>query len=197
MMRKLFVLAAGTLVAAACGGSPEPEPPAPVAIDSTAIKEQMRQDSIAAAERAQAEAERSAAEERAAAAAALLTTQLTGEVQDMINFDFDRSDIRMEDEANLDRKAAIMTANAAVRLRISGHADERGSDEYNLALGNRRAESAKRYLVNKGVDGSRINIVSFGEERPLDPASNEDAWTKNRRDEFELTAGSDQLVAPN
>lgn len=197
MMRKLFVLAAGTLVAAACGGSPEPEPPAPVAIDSTAIKEQMRRDSIAAAERAQAEAERRAAEERAAAAAALLTTQLTGEVQDMINFDFDRSDIRMEDEANLDRKAAIMTANAAVRLRISGHADERGSDEYNLALGNRRAESAKRYLVNKGVDGSRINIVSFGEERPLDPASNEDAWTKNRRDEFELTAGSDQLVAPN
>lgn len=198
MMRKLFVLATGTLVAAACGGSqPEPEPPAPVAIDSTAIKEQMRRDSIAAAERAQAEAERRAAEERAAAAAALLTTQLTGEVQDMINFDFDRSDIRMEDEANLDRKAAIMTANAAVRLRISGHADDRGSDEYNLALGNRRAESAKRYLVNKGVDGSRINIVSFGEERPLDPASNEDAWTKNRRDEFELTAGSSKLVAPN
>ena len=198
MRRKLFVLAAGALVAAACGGSqPEPETPAPVAIDSTAIKEQMRRDSIAAAERARAEAERRAAEERAMAAAALLTTQLTGELHDMINFDFDRSDIRMEDEANLDRKAAIMTANAAVRLRISGHADERGSDEYNLALGNRRAESAKRYLVNKGVNASRINIVSFGEERPLDPASNEDAWTKNRRDEFELTAGSSKLVAPN
>ena len=197
MMRKLFVLAAGSLVAAACGGSPEPEPPAPVAIDSTVIKEQMRLDSIAAAERARAEAERRAAEEGAMAAAALLTTQLTGELQDMINFAFDRSDIRMEDEGNLDRKAAIMTANAAVRLRISGHADERGSDEYNLALANRRAESAKRYLVNKGVDASRINIVSFGEERPLDPASNEDAWTKNRRDEFELTAGSSKLVAPN
>lgn len=198
MRRKLFVLAAGVLVAAACGGSqPEPETPAPVAIDSTAIKEQMRRDSIAAAERARAEAERRAAEERAMAAAALLTTQLTGELHDMINFDFDRSDIRMEDEANLDRKAAIMTANAAVRLRIAGHADERGSDEYNLALGNRRAESAKRYLVNNGVNASRINIVSFGEERPLDPASNEDAWTKNRRDEFELTAGSSKLVAPN
>ncbi len=198
MRRKLFVLAAGALVAAACGGSqPEPETPAPVAIDSTAIKEQMRRDSIAAAERARAEAERRAAEERAMAAAALLTTQLTGELQDMINFAFDRSDVRMEDEANLDRKAAIMTANAAVRLRIAGHADERGSDEYNLALGNRRAESAKRYLVNKGVNASRINIVSFGEERPLDPASNEDAWTKNRRDEFELTAGSSKLVAPN
>jgi peptidoglycan-associated lipoprotein len=197
MRRKFFVLAAGVLVAAACGGSqPEPETPAPVAIDSTAIKEQMRRDSIAAAERARAEAERRAAEE-ALAAAALITTQLTAEVHDMINFDFDRSDIRMEDEANLDRKAAIMMANDAVRLRIAGHADERGSDEYNLALGNRRAESAKRYLVNQGVDGSRINIVSFGEERPLDPAQTEEAWAKNRRDEFEMTAGASQLVAPN
>jgi peptidoglycan-associated lipoprotein len=156
----------------------------------------MRRDSIAAAERARAEAERRAAEERARAEAARITAQLTSELQEMVNFDFDRSDIRMDDEANLDRKAGIMTANAAVRLRISGHADERGSDEYNLALGMRRAESAKRYLVNKGVNASRIDIVSFGEERPLDPAQNEDAWAKNRRDEFELTAGAGQLVAP-
>ncbi len=197
MRRKFFVLAAGVLVASACGGSqPEPETPEPVAIDSTAIKEQMRRDSIAAAERARAEAERRAAEQAAMAAAAALTAQLTAEVHDMINFDFDRSDIRMDDEANLDRKAGVMMANSAVRLRISGHADERGSDEYNLALGNRRAESAKRYLVNKGVDASRIVIVSFGEERPLDPAQTEDAWAKNRRDEFELTAGAGQLVAP-
>jgi len=197
MRRKFFVLAASVLVAAACGGSqPEPETPAPAAIDSTAIKEQMRRDSIAAAERARAEAERRAAEERARAEAARITAQLTSELQEMVNFDFDRSDIRMDDEANLDRKAGIMTANAAVRLRISGHADERGSDEYNLALGMRRAESAKRYLVNKGVNASRIDIVSFGEERPLDPAQNEDAWAKNRRDEFESTAGAGQLVAP-
>ena len=198
MRRKLFVLAAGMLVAAACGGSqPEPEPPAPAAIDSTAIKEQMRRDSIAAAERARAEAERRAAEERAMAEAERITAQLTAEMQERIHFDFDKSNIRMEFEANLDRKAAITMTNSAVRIRIAGHADERGSDEYNLALGNRRAASAKRYLVNAGVPDSRIEIVSYGEERPLDPASTEEAWARNRRNEFSITAGGGQLVAPN
>ena len=198
MRRKLFLIAAGVLVAAACGGSqPDPEPPAPQPIDSTAIKEQMRRDSIAAAERARAEAERRAEEERVRAEAERLRAQLTAELQERVHFDFDRSNVRDSDMAILDRKAAIMLANAAVQLRIAGHADERGSDEYNLALGNGRAESAKRYLVNKGVGADRIAIVSFGEERPLNPASNEEAWAQNRRDEFDLTAGGGQLVAPN
>ena len=198
MRRKLFLFAAGVLVAAACGGSqPDPEPPAPQPIDSTAIKEQMRRDSIAAAERARAEAERRAAEERARQEAERLRAQLTAELQERVHFDFDRSDVRDDDMANLDRKAAILLANPALRIRIAGHADERGSDEYNLALGNRRAESAKRYLVNKGIDTGRIGIVSFGEERPLNPASTEEAWAQNRRDEFDLTAGGGQLVAPN
>ena len=198
MSRKLFLIAAGVLVAAACGGSqPDPVPPAPQPIDSTAIKEQMRRDSIAAAERARAEAERLAAAESARQAAERLRAQLTAELEERVHFDFDRSDIRGEDMANLDRKAAIMMANSAVQLRVAGNADERGSDEYNLALGNRRAESAKRYLVNKGIDGGRISIVSFGEERPLNPASTEEAWAQNRRDDFDLTAGGGQLVAPN
>ncbi len=197
MRRKLFLIAAGVLVAAACGGSqPDPEPPAPQPIDSTAIKEQMRRDSIAAAERARAEAERRAAEEARLEAERLLAL-LTAELQERVHFDFDRSDVRDDDMANLDRKAAILMANPAVQIRIAGHADERGSDEYNLALGNRRAESAKRYLVNKGIDTGRIGIVSFGEERPLNPASTEEAWAQNRRDEFDLTAGGGQLVAPN
>jgi peptidoglycan-associated lipoprotein len=114
----------------------------------------------------------------------------------MINFEFDVSEIRAEDRANLDRKAAILTANPAVSLRISGHADERGSDEYNLALGNRRAGSAKVYLVNKGISPGRIEIISYGEERPLDPANTEDAWARNRRDEFEVTAGGQSLRLP-
>ena len=92
--------------------------------------------------------------------------------------------------------AAILATNSAVHVRVSGHCDERGSDEYNLALGNRRAASAKRYLVGKGVDGSRIETVSFGEERPVDPGHDETAWAKNRRDEFDLTAGADNLMAP-
>jgi peptidoglycan-associated lipoprotein len=90
----------------------------------------------------------------------------------------------------------VLAANSAVRLRISGHADDRGSDEYNLALGNRRAAAAKRYLENKGIDGSRIEVVSYGEERPLNPGTDESAYAQNRRDEFEITAGGDNLVAP-
>jgi peptidoglycan-associated lipoprotein len=96
----------------------------------------------------------------------------------------------------LDRKADILRANPALRIRISGHADERGSDEYNLVLGNKRSLAAKQYLVSKGVDASRIDVTSFGEERPVDPASNEAAWAKNRRDEFEIIGGGDKLVAP-
>ena len=96
----------------------------------------------------------------------------------------------------LDRKASILGANPNVKIQISGHADERGSDEYNLALGNRRAAAAKRYLENKGIDGSRIDVVSYGEERPLNPGHDEAAYAQNRRDEFTITSGGDNLVAP-
>jgi peptidoglycan-associated lipoprotein len=128
------------------------------------------------------------AAERARAVAADLAT--------MINFDFDMSVIRPNDEGTLDRKAAILAANPNVRLQISGHADERGSDEYNLALGNRRAAAAKRYLENKGIDAGRMEVVSYGEERPLNPGHDETAYAQNRRDEFQITAGGDNLVAP-
>ncbi|HEX5386145.1 MAG TPA: peptidoglycan-associated lipoprotein Pal [Gemmatimonadales bacterium] len=121
---------------------------------------------------------------------------LRADVTSTINFDFDKADIRPADQSNLDRKAAILAANPGLTLRIAGNADERGSDEYNLALGNRRAAAAKRYLTSKGVDGARLDVVSYGEERPLDPGHTEDAWAKNRRDDFEVTAGGDQLVAP-
>ena len=104
--------------------------------------------------------------------------------------------IRPADQSTLDRKAAVLAANPNVRLRIAGHADDRGSDEYNLALGNRRAAAAKRYLENKGIDASRIEVVSYGEERPLNPGTDEAAYAQNRRDEFEVTAGGDNLVAP-
>ena len=131
------------------------------------------------------------AREAAARAAALRT-----ELADMIHFDFDKADIRATDQGILDRKAAILAANPGVRLRVAGNADERGSDEYNLALGNRRAAAAKRYLAGKGIDEGRLDVVSYGKERPLDPGHNEDAWAKNRRDEFEVTGGGDTLVPP-
>lgn len=195
-MRTLSFLALVTVAAlsAACGGQPEPEQPAPMpTVDSTAIRERARQDSIDAARRAAEEAARRAEAERAARAAA---EALRTDLASMIHFDYNVADIRPQDQAVLDRKASIMQANTAVRMRISGHADERGSDEYNLALGNRRAASAKRYLVNRGIDAGRIDVISFGEERPLAMGSNETAWAQNRRAEFEVTAGGDNLAAP-
>lgn len=125
-----------------------------------------------------------------------VTRGVTAELANVIHFDYDKSDIKPEDRPVLDMKAAIMRANPAVRIRVSGHADERGSDEYNLVLGNQRALAAKSYLEAKGIDGSRIEITSYGEERPMDRAGTEDAWAKNRRDEFEITAGGGQLVRP-
>lgn len=129
-------------------------------------------------------------------AAAETTRRLTAELGNVIHFDYDQDLIKPEDVPILDAKAAIMKANPAVRLRISGHADDRGSDEYNLVLGNKRALAAKRYLESKGVEGSRIEVTSLGEERPVDPAQSEDAWAKNRRAEFEILAGGDRLVQP-
>jgi peptidoglycan-associated lipoprotein len=127
---------------------------------------------------------------------AAVRAALLSDLANVIHFDYDQDAIKPEDRPILDRKADIMRANSALRIRISGHADERGSDEYNLVLGNKRAVSAKQYLVNKGIDGSRIDITSLGEERPVDPASTESAWAQNRRAEFEITAGGERLVAP-
>ncbi|HEU5218878.1 MAG TPA: OmpA family protein [Gemmatimonadales bacterium] len=127
---------------------------------------------------------------------AAVTARLVAEVGNVIHFDLDQDVIKPEDRPVLDRKADILRANPALRIRVSGHADERGSDEYNLVLGNKRALAAKQYLVSKGIDASRIDVTSLGEERPVDPASNETAWAKNRRDEVEIISGGDRLVAP-
>lgn len=197
----LVTLAVAGIAAAACGGSQPPENPTPT-VDTAAenARARARQDSIDAANRARAEAERLAREEadRRAAAdrAARERTALMADIAAMVHFDYDRSDIRSDDMANLDRKAAILNANAGLRIRISGHADDRGSDEYNLALGNRRAAAAKRYLVSKGIADGRIDIVSYGEERPVAQGADEASWQQNRRDEFEIVAGGDNIVAP-
>jgi peptidoglycan-associated lipoprotein len=190
------------VLAAACGKKPAPEQPTPQPAptsDADAARARARQDSIDAANRARADAEARARAERDRAAAdeaARRLASLREAIAAMIHFDFDKADILPGDQAVLDQKAAILSANRSLRLRIAGHCDERGSDEYNLALGNRRAAAAKRYLVGKGVSADRLDLVSFGEERPLDPGHDETAWAKNRRDEFEIVAGGDNLVAP-
>lgn len=189
----LTSLIAVASIVGACGGKPKPEQPVPQPEAPVAATPRANQDSTDAARRAAEEARRRADADRAAAER---NKGGAAELRTMINFDYDKSDVRQADQATLDRKAAVLAANAAVKIRISGHADERGSDEYNLALGNRRAAAAKRYLESKGIDGSRIEVISYGEERPLKQGTDEDAYAANRRDEFEATAGGDALVAP-
>ena len=105
-------------------------------------------------------------------------------LQERIHFDFDRAELTDESVAVLNRKAEVLRQKDAVRLTIEGNCDERGSIEYNFALGMRRAQAAKNYLVGLGIREDRLRAVSFGKERPLDPGHNESAWALNRRDDF-------------
>jgi len=149
-----------------------------------AADERRRADSIANEERRRKEAA-----DRALAA-------LRATLAEKVFFDYDQSMITDESRAALDRKLPILRANAGLRLRISGHADERGSDEYNIALGQRRAVAVKRYLMDQGIDGGRLDVVSFGEEQPAVQGGTEDAFALNRRAEFEITAGGENLTPP-
>ena len=132
----------------------------------------------AACEEARRNAANAAARDRAKAA-----------LTETIYFYFDASEITDDSRSKLDAKVPVLTQNTGIRIRISGHTDNRGSDEYNLALGQRRAAAAKRYLTDRGIDGGRIEIVSFGEERPKCSSDDESCWSQNRRDEFEITVG--------
>lgn len=105
----------------------------------------------------------------------------------VLHFDFDRSLLTPESETRLRKLADALGAHRTVEVKISGHCDERGTEEYNLALGQQRAGAAKRYLVGLGIESNRIDIISYGKERPLDPRHTEEAWAANRRDEFTPT----------
>ena len=129
----------------------------------------------------------------AAEIAAREAAEARATLTEIINFEYDSDQLTPESRAKLDAKLALMNANPAVRVRIEGHCDERGTDEYNLVLGRRRAEIAKRYLTDRGIDASRIETMSFGRERPVATGSGEGAWAQNRRDEFSIVAGSENL----
>lgn len=103
-----------------------------------------------------------------------------------VHFDFDKYNIRDEDKETLNKDAKWLKLNSAVRVRIEGHADERGDAEYNLALGEKRAESVKKFLEASGIKISRLSTVSYGKEKPVDPGHTEEAWAKNRRAEFDI-----------
>ena len=156
--------------------APEPPPPAPVAAPAPApapvpagpTAEELAQ------QRRDAEMKQYAADK----ASALKN----------IHFDFDKSDIKEEDRPTLQGIADFMKKYSDVKIQIAGNCDERGTNEYNLALGNRRAAAALDYLKGLGVDESRLTTVSYGKEKPLCSDSNEACWSQNRRDEFSATA---------
>ena len=101
-----------------------------------------------------------------------------------IHFEFDKSELTAKAQQILKKKAGWLEKNPDEDVLIEGHCDERGTTEYNLALGERRAQAARDFLINMGISSSRISYVSYGEEKPLDPAGNPEAWAKNRRAEF-------------
>lgn len=103
---------------------------------------------------------------------------------EMIHFDFDRSELTGEARSIMARNAEKLADNPRLNIRIEGHCDERGTVEYNLALGERRAQTARSYLVNYGISPGRISIISYGKERPLDLRHTPEAWDMNRRAEF-------------
>lgn len=130
-------------------------------------------------ERRRIEAEELARRERAAAVSKAF------EFKD-IHFDFDKAELSTAARETLSNTAEWLEENVDIRLRIEGHADERGTSEYNIALGDRRAEAVRRYLVTLGIDPKRFTTISFGEEMPLDTGHDEEAWRKNRRVHFEV-----------
>jgi peptidoglycan-associated lipoprotein len=178
---------------AACSRRQPPPQPGPAAVTPdtagqgarrAAELERARQDSIARARAGEDAARR----EAGARARAIL--------EERVHFDYDESSVRVDAQEALSRKVPILRANPIVRLRIAGHADERGSVEYNLALGMRRANAVRDYLAGFGIDATRFEIVSMGEDMPLDARSTEAAWALNRRAEFTITAGGETLVMP-
>jgi peptidoglycan-associated lipoprotein len=102
-----------------------------------------------------------------------------------IHFDFDRADLTADSQKRLDTLADALRSHPAVHIKVAGNCDELGTEEYNLALGQRRADAVKTYLSHLGIQGGRIETVTFGKEKPLDPAHTPDAWSANRRDDFE------------
>ena len=193
--RRLFpALAAAVMLAVACGQDPPP-PPAPTGPTPEEL-EQRRLDSIRAAQEA-AEAARRAAEEAEMEAQRRLEREREEAIArardvltETIYFDFDESEITPNAERVLRAKVDILRANPSLRMRVEGHADERGSTEYNLALGTRRSEAVREFFSGFGLQADRFAITSYGEERPAVRASNEDAWAQNRRAEFVITSGS-------
>lgn len=188
MLRHVATLALALLVLGACRKRPDVAP-APADAFPTADADAARADSIRLAEADRLERERmdrDRLEREAARARAVLT--------DIVFFDYDSYEIGFEAEQVLQAKIPLLRANPGVRIRIEGHADQRGSTEYNLALGQRRAQAVREYLAAYGIEAGRLATSSYGKERPLVDGQGEAAWARNRRAEFVITGGEITMV---
>lgn len=196
MIVRRFTVAvlAATLAVGACKGDPPP-PPAPAGPNQDSLR--AYEDSVRRAEEARRRAAEEAARRDAEAAAERARAAARATLEQQVFFDYDVSEIRSDQESLLREKAAILRNSPSVQLRIEGHADERGSTEYNLALGNRRAAAVRAFLTGFGLAESRFTIISYGEQRPANSASNERAWAQNRRAEFAITAGANAINPGN
>ena len=184
MFKPLFTLFAATFLLAACETASTITEEA--AGSSAADAASTTTESSASASSSSATASSSSASSASAAANADNSALEAARAEmmsigDTVLFGYDSSQLSADAMATLDAQAALLNAKPSFRVKIEGHADERGTREYNLALGDRRASATRDYLVAKGVDGSRIRIVSYGKERPAVVESNEAAWAKNRR----------------
>lgn len=169
MKVKVFSTIAAVLAAAACASTPEPAPeqtPAPTATPP------------------------------ASQPAAIQSAPIPGTIADFIEtagdrvfFDYDSFTLRADARRTLDRQAAWLQGYPNVQILVAGNADERGTREYNIALGARRANAVKDYLLLQGVEASRITTISYGKERPIDPRSNEEAWAQNRNSHTQILSG--------
>lgn len=181
MIKRILFLIAGTAFLAACETASTTTGDASGEVTTSAATETS---STATTTATSSTATSSTAEEQLSPAEQLKRD--LAKVGTIVLFDFDSSELSSHAQRTLDRQAAFLQARPQARIIIGGHADERGTREYNLALGERRASAARDYLVAKGVDSARIRIVSYGKERPIAVGSNENAWRQNRRAETVL-----------
>ena len=174
-LNQVAVLLVAVVVLGACSKKPAPEQPVPV----TPTTQPVRNSGTEGPAMGDADAEL-----RAKIAASRAT------VEDRIQFAYDQSSLNDAAQSLLRSKMNVLRSESSIRLRVEGHADERGSVEYNLALGMRRAIAARDFLVGFGPDASRFEVSSMGEDRPLDGGKTEAAYARNRRDEFVIIGGS-------
>ena len=171
----LVIVVLAMLLGVGCARrAPQPQVSAPAPEASGPSAEELRA-------REEAERRRRIAESELAARQ---TTTPGASILDNVYFEFDEATLSEQAKTILVRNAEWLRSNGQVRVQVEGHCDERGTSEYNLALGERRTEAVKSYLSSLGIEGSRLATISYGKERPVDPSHTEDAWARNRRVEF-------------